>query len=210
MTTDTSNDLMADIRDEEPVGEDQDGMETPAANSAPQRPGQRNRATRLMVNLGFGVALSLALFLGLSFAPTLAGHESLIVTSGSMGSAMPAGSVAITRSVPVASVGIGDIVTYRHPGETIPTTHRVTDVEQDAGARIFTTKGDANPVEDRRPARVSDEIHVVERVVPYAGWLIQFVRSLPGTVLFLLIPVLGLVLTRNGQPRDDRQSEVPA
>lgn len=163
------------------------------------------RVAQVITNVAFAAALALALFLGLSFAPTVAGQEPLIVTSGSMGSAMPTGSVAITRAVPVASVAVGDIVSYRHPGERIPTTHRVTSVNQDGAARILRTKGDANASEDVLPARVSGEIHVVERVVPMAGRLIMFVRGLGGTLLFLVIPVLGLVFARS--PR--REARVP-
>lgn len=157
------------------------------------------RSSRILVNVAAAALLGLAVVLGLTFAPTLAGQESLIVTSGSMGSAVPAGSVAITRAVDVRSVAVDDIVSYRHPGDRIPTTHRVVEVQAEGDARVFITKGDANEEVDVRPARISGDVHVVERVVPLVGGLIMFIRSGIGTVLFLLLPVLGLAFTRGGR-----------
>lgn len=150
--------------------------------------------------LGLAVAGAAAL-LALAFAPTLFGYESLIVTSGSMGEAMPVGSVAVTRMVDGRAIAVGDVVSFRHAGSEETVTHRVSGVSEENGARAFETKGDANPAADPEPVVVSGPIHRVERVIPYAGYLVRSLRSPAGALLVFLVPILGLAFDRRRQAR---------
>lgn len=159
-----------------------------------------------MVALGLAVAAAAGLLV-LAFAPTLFGYESLIVTSGSMGKAMPVGSVAVTRMVDGRSIAVGDLVSFRHPGSEETVTHRVIRLSEESGARVFQTKGDANLAADPKPLVVSGPIHRVERVIPHAGYLVRSLRTPTGAVLVFLVPIIGLTLDgrrRNRAPRSGR------
>lgn len=159
--------------------------------------------------LGLAVA-GAAVLLALAFAPTLFGHESLIVTSGSMGRAMPVGSVAVTRLVDARSIAAGDIVSFRYPGGKETITHRVVGVSAENGRQVLETKGDANATTDPEPVVTSGLIHRVERVIPYAGYIIRFLRTPAGAVIVFLVPIIGLTLDGRRKARAPRGDEPPA
>ncbi|WP_207904479.1 S26 family signal peptidase [Agromyces fucosus] len=96
------------------------------------------------------------------------GVSIMLFATGSMSPAIPAGAAALVREVPVASVEVGDVVTVDRPGR-LPITHRVVAISgAAAGAgpeRELTLRGDANPVDDPAPYRVST-VRVVLFAVP--------------------------------------------
>jgi signal peptidase len=149
-------------------------------------------------------ACAVAALLAFAFVPTLFGYESLIVTGGSMGDAMPTGSVALTRVVDAHAIGVGDVVSYRYPGSTSTITHRVVAVRDEGRQRVFITKGDANTSPDPEPVFASYRLHRVEHVVPYAGSLVRLARSPAGGVLLFLVPIIGLTLERRRSKRGTR------
>jgi signal peptidase len=158
-------------------------------------------AARIATGLATAAVLVVGGLLAIAFVPTLFGAESLIVTSGSMGKSMPVGSVAVTRLVDARAVSAGDVISFMSPGSRIPTTHRVVAVTDDGVDRVFRTKGDANPAQDPEPVRVNGRVHVVERVVPFAGRVAVFARSPEGLVALLLIPAAGLLYERRRAAR---------
>jgi signal peptidase len=155
---------------------------------------------RAIVRLGgylvWFAALLLALLLAVTFGPTLFGMQSMIVGSGSMGRAMPVGSVALTREIDAKAVAVGDVVSYRRRGATDTTTHRVVGVKLNGRQVIFTTKGDANTANDPESVVVDGDIHRVEHVVPYAGYVTRAVRTPVGGVVAFVVPLVGLMFDR--------------
>jgi len=147
----------------------------------------------------FGAALLVALLLAVTFVPTMFGLETLVVASGSMGKAMPVGSVALTREVDARSISTGDIISFRHRGSETTTTHRVVAIKTAAGQVIFTTKGDANPSADPQPVVVDGRVHRVEHVVPDAGYVVRYARSPLGALGLFFVPILGLVHDRRAR-----------
>lgn len=148
----------------------------------------------------------LALLMAATFGPTLFGLQSLIVGSGSMGRGMPVGAVALTREVDARAISVGDIVSYRRRGAPETTTHRVVGVKTEGNQVIFTTKGDANPAPDPEPVVVDGRIHLVEHVVPYAGYVARYARSPLGALVLFVIPIIGLTIDRQGRRRTGRRT----
>jgi signal peptidase len=148
----------------------------------------------------------IVLTLAVAFVPTLIGYESLIVTSGSMEPGMPVGSVALTRPILVHAVSAGDVVSFRRPGRKETVTHRVVSIERQGDNSIFTTKGDAASSRDSDPIVVRGRIHRVERVVPFAGYIVRYARSPLGGVFLFVVPILGL--TRDRLMRGKRRRHV--
>jgi signal peptidase len=147
----------------------------------------------------WAAALLLVLALAATFVPTLFGMQSLVVGSGSMGAAMPVGSVALTREVDGRSIDVGDIISFRRRGASDTTTHRVVAVKANASQVIFTTKGDVNVTNDPEPVVVDGQIHRVERVVPYAGYIVRAVHTPVGALALIVVPLLGLAFDRKGR-----------
>lgn len=161
----------------------------------------RRWAVRAAGLVAWGVASIATILLALAFLPTLFGLRALVVASGSMGKAVPIGSVALTRAVEAQAIGVGDVITFRYRGEGETITHRVTAVEQQAGQFSFTTKGDANSAVDPEKVTVAVRIHKVTYVVPKAGYVIRYTRTPLGGVALILVPILGLVLDRRSRGR---------
>lgn len=124
--------------------------------------------------------LAAALFVLL---PPVLGYEGLVVTGGSMGKALPAGSVAVIRDVDPTSLESGDVITY--VGESgVAVTHRIIRVDESSDGPVFTTHGDANQTPDPAPVHVTAIKGEVVMSVGLAGYLAVFIAS-PGFLLFL-------------------------
>ena len=113
------------------------------------------------------------------------------VLSGSMGSALPFGSMAFTRLMDPyqGSIKEGDILVYKHPKfPEIRVSHRVVQVNHVGLQPNFRTKGDANDSQD--PYVVSPRYveGVVEHNIPLLGHLLQFAKTDTGRILFILLP----------------------
>ena len=84
--------------------------------------------------------------------PALLGYQRYVITSGSMTGTYDRGSIVYDRVVPTRSLDVGDVITYAPPAGAGPAglvTHRIAAITpQPGGARVFRTKGDANPVKD--------------------------------------------------------------
>jgi signal peptidase len=87
----------------------------------------------------------------LMLVPTILGYQRYVIEGGSMGGALPRGSIAYEEVVPTHQIRPGDVITYRPPGETRLRTHRVTWVGRSTGSgeRLYRTRGDANRTSDR-------------------------------------------------------------
>jgi len=171
----------------------------------------RRKVLRTAVRTAGGIALAVTVavvaLLALAFGPTMIGFESMVVTTGSMGSAAPPGSVVLTRMVDARAVGVGDIVSYRRQGRQVPVTHRVSSVQREGGKVVLQTKGDANPTPDIEPVVIQGPIARVEHVVPYAGYVVKFARTPLGGLAFFVLPMFGLTMDR-GRRRARRVEEM--
>ena len=109
----------------------------------------------------------------------LLGIQPTTVLSGSMRPAMDTGDLAIVQEVSADSIGVGDIVQYQRDGTMV--IHRVTEVAQGRGEKIFVTKGDANSNPDIEPVFQSQVRGKVVLTIPKLGWAViaaqSFVRS---------------------------------
>ncbi|HLB24006.1 MAG TPA: signal peptidase I [Dehalococcoidia bacterium] len=120
--------------------------------------------------------------------PAFAGFHTVTVYGGSMGDALPAGSVAVTRTVDNSQLVVGDVIALgRHQGG-LPTLHRIVAIEEVDGGRLVSTRGDANQTNDALPIRVSGEGDRLVYHIPWIGYFLHFVGSQLGLALFIGIP----------------------
>lgn len=121
--------------------------------------------------------------------PSLLGYQMYIVQGGSMSPAFEAGSLALLQPIETENIQVGDIITYQSPEkEASLTTHRVVDINQEGGQRSFTTRGDANLVDDQHPVSSEHVVGEVKRTVPYAGYLMNFGQTKTGIIFLVFIP----------------------
>jgi signal peptidase I len=103
--------------------------------------------------------------------PGVLGWERYAIVSGSMTGSHDRGSLVLAEVVPVEDLKVGDVITYLPPAGDHLITHRIAWIGRDqAGARLFRTKGDANPVADPWTFRLDRPTQARARLgVPYAG-----------------------------------------
>jgi signal peptidase I len=107
-----------------------------------------------------------------------------IISTPSMGTAAPVGTVVLTR--PDGDVRVGDVITFRPPAPEPPrsVTHRVVALEAGPGGPGFRTRGDINGAVDPWVVHAPDLTGRVVAVLPGLGWL---VRALPALVVGIVV-----------------------
>ncbi len=156
----------------------------------------RSRVTKLLRRIGLcaGIALLTVLTASLAVAvlPRLFGYTTYVVYSGSMGRALPTGSVAIADWVPAQAVVPGDIIVAGADlnGERLPRAHRVISVEAENGLRVLQTKGDANAAPDPEPVILDESARAMKVMwqAPLAGYLVHWVQTPLGWALAVMLP----------------------
>ena len=153
---------------------------------------------RRLVDIVGYVALALCLALLGSLltvaATNLLGYQSYVIYSGSMEPTVKVGSLLLTRPADVEDLRVGDVITYRSPGNHTTLTHRVVSIRQEDGERVFTTKGDASLEPDPREVILRGQVSKMTFDIPYLGYVVDFAKSTQGVVLLLLVPAAGLLL----------------
>ncbi len=120
------------------------------------------------------------------------------ITTNSMYPKIEPGSIIITS--PEEKYKVGDIITYKEihattgltTGRTI--THRI--IEKKMGSEeSFVTKGDSNEFPDPGEVKKSQVLGEVFLIIPFFGYLDVIIRTIPGFIIFILVP--SLLLIRN-------------
>ncbi len=156
-----------------------------------------------------GLALCLAL-LGLLLAvavPKFFGYDSFVIYSGSMEPTVKVGSLLVTKPVAAENLQVGDVIVFRHPENPDTTiTHRIAGIREENGERIFTTKGDASANPDPREVHLQGQVGKMAYTIPYLGYLVDFIKTKEGALIFLVAPALGLGLMHLWRERKKRQA----
>lgn len=145
------------------------------------------------------IALALVVLLRTVFTPagevpSIGNYSFMRTLTGSMEPAIPVHSFIVTQEVDPAELQVGDIITFRSTESSLEgalNTHRITSVYEENGQLMFTTKGDANAVEDAKPVASAN---VVGRVVFVSAALGTVVSLFSNPLVFFPFIVLPLVV----------------
>ena len=137
------------------------------------------------------LAATTVLAVGLLVAP-LTGHRVVVLQTGSMAPAIPAGSMVIIESIEPTEVRVGDVVTVVLDGGGL-LTHRVVGATTLDGHPALTVRGDAN-------ARTATEVVSLDRLagravrhVPALGYAIWWLSQPGGSIASIALIGLALV-----------------
>ena len=166
----------------------------------------------------FGLIAVVALWLTIdkfilkSPVPSIFGYATLTVETGSMAgngesSINPGDMILIHREKEYKT---GEVITYLHEGDKVPTTHRIIFTNEDG---TFVTKGDANNSKD--PEAVTNDIIIGKVVRKYegAGVFSTWVRTEGWMYIMACLAILGLGLfvlasDDEGKAADSPKAEV--
>ncbi|HSB40067.1 MAG TPA: signal peptidase I [Gaiellaceae bacterium] len=153
------------------------------------------RVPRRLAAGGAQLALLLAIvaLVGLGLLPRTGWYRPVTVLSGSMRPAFAPGDMVVVTPEPVASVRVGQVISYRIPvGDHHVQSHRVIAVTRRGGEISVRTKGDANDAPDPWTATLhGTTVWQVRAVLPKLGWAVFWLRTpLAHGLTVLLAPLL--------------------
>lgn len=154
------------------------------------------------------VVLAVAALAFFGLGPRTGLYRTETVLSGSMVPRFSPGDVVVVTPEPPTSLRVGQVITYNIPvGDHEPVSHRVIAILHGGANPVIRTKGDANNAADPWTARLTGPTVWRQRwVIPYAGWVIEWLRQPQATyALALGLPlVLCLLWLREIWTQDDR------
>lgn len=114
------------------------------------------------------------------------GIRSFIVLTGSMQPTIPQGSILFTQNN--RNYSEKDIVAFKQQKENRVVTHRIVDIQNKNNVLSYQTKGDANNTVDTQLVSRTDIIGKALFHVPMAGNFVLYLRTLPGFIIFIIVP----------------------
>ncbi len=102
-----------------------------------------------------------------------------------------------TRINSPEDIKVGDVITFISSSsftKDMTMTHRVVDINIVDGNYEYTTKGDANQIEDSAPAKYSNVIGRAVIKLPKLGNIQFFVASKLGWLIVVIIPALYIII----------------
>lgn len=126
--------------------------------------------------------------------PGALGYRPVIVLSGSMEPTFNTGDMILLEPASDAeNLHKDDVIAYLVGGKV--TTHRIVQVTELEGKRMYITKGDYNNVEDRIPVEPSQIQGMYNgKRIPNLGNIMMFLQSNMGILICLGIPFAGYIL----------------
>lgn len=120
---------------------------------------------------------------------SLFGFKAYIITTDSMKPSINKEDVVIVKKEKEDKFNIGDVITFKKDNKVI--THRITNIEEQDGKKIYTTKGDNNNLEDHEKIDYS----IIEGknilTIPKLGYVVNILEN---QIVFLFIVLMLLIL----------------
>jgi signal peptidase len=129
------------------------------------------------------------------------GFQMFIVKSGSMEPKIHTGSVVIDNTA--NSYKLKNVITFKVPNSKDTVTHRIVQISTKNSVTSYHVKGDANPTPDPDPVLKSNVVGKVLFSIPELGYLIAFIRTLPGLIIFIAIPGIIIISDEIANIKDE-------
>ncbi len=121
------------------------------------------------------------------------------VTSGSMKSKYPVGSLIYTKSIQPEDVKVGDSITFYMPKSKIVATHEVFEIDREK--KLFKTQGidnldeNNNIIQDAQPVPFNNLIGIPTLCIPYLGFINLFITKSPGLYIVIGITLIIIIVS---------------
>lgn len=130
-------------------------------------------------------------------APSFLGYSAFRVMSGSMEPTLPTNTMIVVKQVPPEEIEVGDVITFISSDPSLGgsvNTHRVTAIAEEGGERVFTTKGDANYIDDKYPVKGTELIGVLVYSSVALGTVVRLASNPIIFVPLILVPLLTMLI----------------
>lgn len=134
------------------------------------------------------------------------GYKAYKITTDSMTPSINAGDVIIVKKVQEEKLQVGDVITFQKQDKVI--THRITNIEEQDGKKVYTTKGDNNNLEDNETIEYANIEGKNVLTIPKLGYIINMLEN---QIVFLLIILILLILLflkiKKDEKRENRREK---
>ncbi len=149
---------------------------------------------RILKYVGNGLVIILLLILlFLIIGSRFTGTDFFTIYTGSMKPVIPIGSTVIVQPIKESHIKVGDILAFHSSTNSETVVHRVIEVKNENSSFSYHTAGDANNSPDVDLVPAKNVIGKVFFIIPYWGYLSDFVRTKLGYVLLVILPGLVFV-----------------
>jgi signal peptidase len=142
-----------------------------------------------------------------------AGFQPEVVFTGSMRPTFPVGSLVFARSVPSASVRVGDVISFVDPQDPSKVvTHRVVQRLRRGDGFAYRTKGDFNSARDPWSLALPARAGRIAFHVPFAGYVLWYGRTREARLVLvaaIALALLASLLRSIWRPRPEAASPTP-
>lgn len=155
---------------------------------------------RIINYTGNGLAvLLLLIFCFLILGSRFTELDIFTIYTGSMKPTIPIGSTVIVHPIQESHIKVGDIIAFNSSKNSDTVVHRVIDVKNENSSLSFHTAGDANDSPDVDLVSARNVVGKVYFIIPYWGYLSDFVKTKLGYVLLVILPAMIIISleTRN-------------
>ena len=121
--------------------------------------------------------------------PMVFGVAPMIVESGSMQPTILVNDMIFTKKVDPAELKVDDVIAFQPIGKIEPVTHRIIEVYEENGAKMFRTQGDDNNTPDQDPVHQRQVVGVYFKRLAGVGKLALFLQQPIGMVIFVAVPL---------------------
>ncbi len=146
--------------------------------------------------------------------PSIFGYMPMIITNGSMEPVIKVGDIIFSKACDVKSINDDDIISYWDPTNSNKIiTHKVDSISEKDGKRYFTTYGVFTGSLDTSVVPEENVLGVYTFKIPVIGNLMLFAQTPQGLVMFLLVPLGGVLVydtIRRQNKEDKKDAEIKA
>ena len=123
---------------------------------------------------------------------SVAGFTPMVVKTDSMAPTFEAGDLIMIRKCDTSQLKEGDIVCFHTiiENEYALNTHRIQKIDEMAGVRSYTTKGDNNEISDQHVIADGDIVGKYVGRLPKMGKVMDFLSSSVGFLVVIVLPML--------------------
>ncbi|MBE6124116.1 MAG: signal peptidase I [Erysipelotrichaceae bacterium] len=144
--------------------------------------------------------------------PSIGKTVPMVVLTDSMYPKIDSGDLIFVKKTKANKIEVGDIISFYDPaGNGSSTlTHRVKEIETRDGKLYFTTKGDANNVEDAHKVSEDALIGIYKSKINELGHVALFLSSTEGLIICIIVPLaifLGFDLVRKSKIEKKNKEE---
>lgn len=136
----------------------------------------------------FNFTLIIKSFINSEETPNFLGYKNFIIVSGSMEPTIMTGDAIFVKEVSQNEIKVNDIISFNQGG--VITTHRIIDIVEDKGVKIYTTKGDNNNAEDKEKVTYEQIEGKYQFKINGFGKIVEILQSKVTLILLVLIIVI--------------------